>query len=133
MGRLWQKLILGNWNPVFYMLPLESMIRDNRTRYYETINRSNEAGESTEFIRFGLHMIEAVLANHAGTEHDAEYLTEQVERLLGTIGEGAFAAKELMAALGLNHRATFLYAYLQPAIKAGLIEMTRPETPRARN
>lgn len=133
MGRLWQTVILGNWNPIFYMLPLESMIRDNRTRYYETINRSNEAGESTEFIRFVLRMIEAVLADHAGTEHDAEHVTEQVERLLDVIGEGAYAAKQLMAALGLNHRPTFLYTYLQPAIKAGFIEMTRPENPRARN
>ena len=133
MGRLWQTLILGNWNPVFYVLPLESMIRDNRSRYYETINRSNEAGESTEFIGFVLQMIEAVLADHAGTEHDAEYVTEQVERLIGVFGEGAYAAKELMAALGLNHRPTFLYNYLQPAIKTGLIQMTRPESPRSRN
>ncbi len=133
MGRLWQTLILGNWNPVFHVLPLESMIRDHRSRYYETINRSNDAGESTEFISFVLQMIEAVLADHAGTEHDTEHVTEQVGRLLDVIGEGAYAAKELMAVLGLNHRPTFLYTYLQPAIKAGLIEMTRPETPRARN
>lgn len=123
----------GTGIPSFTCCPLESMIRDHRLRYYETINRSNEVGKSTEFIRFVLQMIEAVLADHAGTEHDTEHVTEQVERLIGVIGEGAFASKELMAALGLNHRPTFLYTYLQPAIKAGLIEMTRPETPRARN
>ncbi|MDZ7700325.1 MAG: Fic family protein [Deltaproteobacteria bacterium] len=129
MGRLWQTLILGHWNPVFRMLPLESMIRDHRSRYYDTIQHCNAAGESTEFIIFVLQMIEEVLADHAGTEHDTEYLTEQVERLIRIIGEDAYASKELMAALNLNHRPTFLYTYLQPAIKAGLIEMTRPQTP----
>ncbi|OQY49852.1 MAG: hypothetical protein B6240_02695 [Desulfobacteraceae bacterium 4572_87] len=133
MGRLWQTLILGAWNPVFHFLPLESMIRDHRSRYYEGINTCNQAGESTEFIVFALHIIEAVLADHVKTEHDAEQVSEQVERLLRIMGKSAYAARELMAKLNLNHRPTFLYSYLQPAIKAGIIEMTRPETPRARN
>ena len=109
------------------------MIRDHRSHYYETINHCNEAGESTEFIGFVMQMIETVLADHTGTEHVTEYVTEQVGRLLDVMDEGVYAAKELMATLDLNHRPTFLYTYLQPAIKAGLIEMTRPETPRARN
>ncbi|MFO7985937.1 MAG: Fic family protein [Desulfatiglandaceae bacterium] len=133
MGRLWQTLILGHWNPAFRMLPLESMIRDHRSRYYDTIQYCNASGESTEFIIFVLQMIETVLADHAETEHDTEHITEQVERLIRIIGEGAYASKELMAVLNLKHRPTFLYTYLQPAIKAGLIEMTRPQTPRARN
>jgi hypothetical protein len=38
-----------------------------------------------------------------------------------------------MTKLALNHRPTFLYSYLQPALKAGLIEMTVPDKPRAKN
>ena len=57
-------------------------------------------------------MIEAVLADHAKTEHDAGHVTEQVERFLRIIGEGAHPAKELMVKLNLNHRPTFLYNYL---------------------
>ena len=133
MGRLWQTLVLGAWSPIFRVLPLESMIRDNRSRYYEAINQCNQAGESTEFIDFMLQMIEAVLADYAQTEQVTEQLTEQVERLLRIMGPDACSAKDLMAKLKLTHRPTFLYTYLQPALKAGFIEMTRPEAPRARN
>jgi len=38
-----------------------------------------------------------------------------------------------MERLGLSHRPTFLYSYLQPALAAGMIEMPHPDTPRARN
>jgi Fic family protein len=133
MGRLWQTLILMGWNPIFMVLPLESMIRDHRSSYYEALNTCNQAGESTEFIAFVLEMIQAVLAEYAQTEHVSEHVTEQVERLLLIIGAGACSAKELMGGLKLTHRPTFLYTYLQPALKAGLIEMTRPDAPRARN
>ncbi len=26
MGRLWQTVILGRWNPLFYALPIENMV-----------------------------------------------------------------------------------------------------------
>jgi len=32
-----------------------------------------------------------------------------------------------MQIFSLHHRATFLYDYLQPAMAAGLVEMTQPE------
>lgn len=133
MGRLWQTLILMGWNPIFSVLPLESMIRDHRSGYYEALNACNQAGESTEFIAFVLRMIQAVLAEHVETEHVTEHVTEQVERLLRVIGPDACSTRELMARLNLIHRPTFLYTYLQPALTAGLIEMTRPDAPRARN
>jgi hypothetical protein len=34
-----------------------------------------------------------------------------------------------MHCLGLSHRPTFLYDYLQPAIRAGFAEMTWPDAP----
>jgi hypothetical protein len=34
-----------------------------------------------------------------------------------------------MHCLGLGHRPTFLYDYLQPAIRAGFAGMTRPDAP----
>lgn len=39
--------------------------------------------------------------------------------------------KELQAALGLKHEDHFRRAYLVPALKAGLIEMTIPDKPRS--
>ena len=39
----------------------------------------------------------------------------------------------MMAALGLSHRPTFRNNYIRPALEAGLVEMTHPESPTARN
>ena len=39
--------------------------------------------------------------------------------------------KELQALLGLKDPDHFRLAYLQPALEAGLIEMTLPKTPRS--
>ena len=38
-----------------------------------------------------------------------------------------------MKALGLHHRPTFFYNYMQPVMTTGLVEMTQPESPRSPN
>ena len=57
VGRLW----LSKWNPVFAWLPVESIIHDHQQEYYDAINASNDAGESTAFIEFMLSVIKASL------------------------------------------------------------------------
>jgi hypothetical protein len=44
---------------------------------------------------------------------------------------GEMKRQEIQAALGLKHEDHFRGAYLVPAIKAGLIEMTIPDKPRS--
>ena len=61
MGRLWHTLLLFQWNPVFAWLPVESIIHARQQAYYDAINASNEAGESTAFVEFMLSAIEASL------------------------------------------------------------------------
>ena len=61
MGRLWHTLLLFQWNPVFAWLPVESIIHDRQQEYYDAINASNEAGESTAFVEFMLSAIQASL------------------------------------------------------------------------
>jgi ATP-dependent DNA helicase RecG len=65
------------------------------------------------------------------TEQVIEQVTEQVVRLLSVLGEQTISGQELMDAVRLQHRPTFLYSYLQPALREGLIEMTIPEKPRS--
>lgn len=38
---------------------------------------------------------------------------------------------ELRTLVGIKHRPTFLYNYLQPALDMGLIEMTIPDKPKS--
>ena len=61
VGRLWHTLLLSKWNPTFAWLPVESMIHANQQEYYNAINASNNAGESTIFIEFMLSIIKASL------------------------------------------------------------------------
>jgi ATP-dependent DNA helicase RecG len=63
--------------------------------------------------------------------HETPHVTAEVARLLGAL-EGEMHRDELMAALGLSDRKHFQSRYQQPAIAAGLIEMTLPDKPRSR-
>ena len=61
VGRLWHTLLLSKWNPLFAWLPVESIIHHRQQEYYDAINASNDAGESTLFIGFMLSAIKTSL------------------------------------------------------------------------
>ena len=133
MGRLWQTLILTRWNPLFADVPVESLIHARQSEYYEAIRASSAKGESTLFIIFMLGAIlEAVRDCHT-TDQESDQVTDQVARLLAELRDGPKSVAELMAALGRSHRPTFRNNYIRPALEAGLVKMTRPESPTARN
>jgi ATP-dependent DNA helicase RecG len=54
----------------------------------------------------------------------------QVLRLLGAL-KGEMSRQDLQAALALNDIKHFRETFLQPALEAGLVEMTLPEAPRS--
>ena len=66
------------------------------------------------------------------TEQDTEQATDQAERLVLMLN-GDMNRRELQTVLGIAHRPHFLAAYLNPALEAGLIEMTLPDKPTSRN
>jgi ATP-dependent DNA helicase RecG len=37
----------------------------------------------------------------------------------------------MMSGIGLNHRPTFMYDYLKPAMDGGFVEMTQPDSPKS--
>ena len=133
MGRLWQTLILTRWNPLFAWIPVESLIHARQSEYYEAIRESSAKGESTPFITFMLKAILEAVRDFRTTDQVDDQVTDQVARLLAELGNSPRSAAELMAALGLSHRPTFRNNYIRPALFAGLVEMTRPESPTARN
>ena len=63
---------------------------------------------------------------------DTEQATEQAERLVLMLTR-EMHRRELQTALGIAHRPHFLEAYLNPALEAGLIEMTLPDKPTSGN
>lgn len=65
MGRLWQTLILSQWHPLFLSLPLESVIKDHQSRYYQALEQADEQADSTVFIHFMLSTISKTLEQNA--------------------------------------------------------------------
>ena len=53
-----------------------------------------------------------------------------VARLVLAIGERSLSVSEMLSALQLKDRKSFLELYLSPAIKLGLMKMLYPESPR---
>jgi len=64
------------------------------------------------------------------TPHVAPQVTPQVVALLTKVS-GEMTRQELTDALGLKDRKHFAEAYLQPALEAGLLEMTIPDKPQS--
>ena len=128
LGRLWQTLILSRWNPLFADVPMESLIHTRQNEYYDAIRESSAQGESTPFIAYMLNIILAALL----TPQETPQVTPQVERLLSVL-EGEMSRQEILRALGLSDRKSLRQRYLSPALECGYVEMTRPDTPNARN
>jgi len=134
IGRLWQTLILSRWREIFALLPIESVIRDRQSDYYKALGRADKQGDCSDFIVFVLEAVLQVIAELTlTTDQVSDQVSDQVKMLLPTLTNGARGAAELMVCLGLSHRPTFRKNYLHPAMEAGLIEMTRPDSPNAKN
>lgn len=95
MGRLWQTIILIEKYPLFEYLPFETLISETQTDYYEALSTSDEAGESTVFIEYMLHIIENSL--NTLLKFDNKTMTD-VERLEYFISSGhdEFSRKDYM-------------------------------------
>lgn len=135
MGRLWQTLILNQWNPLFSQLPVESMVHEYQSEYYQAINLSTQQTDSAPFIEFMLNTIldTIVEANSKDTPQVSPQVTPQVKKLLNLMSkqEKAWNREELQEALGLKDRKSFRERYLKPALENGLIEMTIPDKPNS--
>ena len=128
MGRLWQTLILTRWKPLFADVPVESLIHARQGEYYEAIRESSAKGESTPFIAYMLDTILAAIL----TPQESPQVTPQVGRLLSAL-DGEMSRQDILHTLGLSDRKSLRQRYLLPALQRGYVEMTRPDTPNARN
>ena len=70
-------------------------------------------------------------ANTSSTEQVTEQVSAQVMKLLGILVQGPLGTKAALGELGLAHRPTFIQNYVQPALQAGWIEMTQPQSPNS--
>lgn len=133
IGRLWQTLLLGQWKPVFFLLPLESVIKDHQQAYYDALENADNSVDCLPFIEFILGAIEHTLQQGIASENDqvSDYVSDQVKALLAIMGNDYVSTKEMMQRLSLSHRATFRNNYLNPALASGLVVMSDPDSPRS--
>ena len=61
MGRLWQALILAEWNPVLAYLPVETLIKSRQEAYYQALGKADKQAEATSFIEFMLNTLHDAL------------------------------------------------------------------------
>ena len=57
MGRLWQTVLLRQYNPAFEFLPVETLIKKRQQEYYAVLDQSDKKGNSALFIEFMLSVI----------------------------------------------------------------------------
>ena len=57
IGRLWQTVILKEFKEFFSYMPIESIVRQNQSKYYKALEDAGSAGESTPFVEFMLNII----------------------------------------------------------------------------
>lgn len=113
IGRLWQSLILQKWKDFFAWMPIETLIYAKQEGYYNALNISNSAGESTVFITFLLGVIRDALKDVVERQNELYNVGTNVGLNVGTNEEKVLAllkqdskltAKMLAATLGLTDR-----------------------------
>ena len=134
-ARLWQNVILSNWEEIFEYVPIESQIKKYQEEYYSAIANCDHNGNSTEFIEFMLKMIDETLEDLMdSTSVQASHISSYVNRLLAVMETGvAMTTSELMEKLNMKSRISFRDNYLNPALENGLIKMTNPDKPTSKN
>ena len=134
-ARLWQNVILSNWEEIFEYVPIESQIKKYQEEYYSAIANCDHKGNSTEFIEFMLKMIDETLDDlMESTSVQASHISSYVNKLLDAMETGvAMTTSELMEKLNMKSRISFRDNYLNPALENGLIKMTNPDKPTSKN
>ena len=130
MGRLWQSLLLATYNPLLALIPVESLIYQHQTEYYDAIAASTRQTNSYPFIQFMLSMLSEAITQL--TPQDSPQVTPQVKMLLGKMPRYEVSRDELQNILALTDRKSFRNLYLKPSLDNGFIEMTIPDKPNSK-
>ena len=110
MGRLWQTVILKEWKEVFAWIPVESLIKENQSEYYNALNSSDKEADSSSFIEFMLSLLlktieEIIEAEKKVTVKVSVKVTVNQQKILDVIKENPFVTQEELAQIiGLSRK-----------------------------
>ena len=110
MGRLWQTVILKEWKEVFAWIPVESLIKENQSEYYNALNSSDKEADSSSFIEFILSLLLKTIEEIIETEKKVTVkvsvkVTVNQQKILDVIKENPFVTQEELAQIiGLSRK-----------------------------
>ena len=137
MGRYWQTLILSRWQSALAWLPVETVIKERQSGYYQVLRESQTGPDCAPFVEFMLSVILDALKEQREAIQDSiqdnVQDNQRLAKLLVVLGERTLSASELQQRLGMKNRVNFLKNWLQPALEMGLIEQTIPDKPSSKN
>ena len=96
MGRLWQTLILMQQYPVFEYLPVESLIKQKQSDYYNKLSESDKKRNSTPFIEFMLEIILEILDGLLQSQSITLHTEDRIHLFKEKIGKNTFSRKDYM-------------------------------------
>lgn len=76
MGRMWQTLLLMQWNPIFAWIPVETIVKEHQQDYYDAIAQSDHEANSMPFVTFMLGCLIQALEELSASQHGGESTLE---------------------------------------------------------
>lgn len=123
MGRLWQTLILREYNPVFEFLPVETLVKERQEEYYRVLASCDSAGDSTEFIYFMFSVINDSLERLLSSQNVNLTGKERVILFHEFIGNKIFSRSDYLRHFK-NISVATASRDLRNATNAGILERT---------
>jgi Fic family protein len=96
MGRLWQTVLLRQYNPVFAFLPVESIIRNRQSDYYKALRIADQSGHSTKFIEFMLSALDEALEQLLSVQQPSISGGDRIEIYKVIIGNAYFSRQDYL-------------------------------------
>lgn len=132
MGRLWQILVLSRWKPALTYLPIEAVVHAHQAEYYAALAASDKAADAAPFAECMLAALLEALQEQIDSDPDSDPASDPVLRLVAVFRPGEeLPISVMMERLGLRHRTYFRRTFLNPAMKAKKVGMTKAECPHS--
>lgn len=108
MGRLWQTVVLADWQPIFAWLPIESIVYAHQSDYYRALGQADKSNNSTVFIEFMLDIIAKTLVDYKNSDANFANVSDK------TSGKVSDKLQNLSDTLSVTELQVFrqIYVYL---------------------
>lgn len=98
MGRLWLQRILMEHSSIFEYLAVEAWIHREQKKYYQALEKSDQAGSSTLFIEFSLDLVLKELERfHSQYRPEKSYFEDRIRSASQHFGAKSFSRKDYRA------------------------------------